>query len=67
MQTLDVSVTEYCHQCRKHTRWEPVRGGKALKCDECGDRYPCAHKCAHEDCALVARDGRNPGTVRRQT
>jgi len=49
------AVTEYCHECRNYTRWEPVRGGKALKCEGCGERYPCAHACKHADCALVKK------------
>lgn len=43
---------ELCHTCNEVTDWEPVRGGKALKCTGCGQRFPCrSTRCGHEDCA----------------
>ena len=38
-------------KCRtKKTRWIAGRGGKFSRCEECGDRFPCARACDHIDC-----------------
>ncbi len=42
---------EKCHRCDRETDWIPIRGGRALKCAGCGDRFPCRHACDHFDCA----------------
>lgn len=40
----------WCHSCAARTRWVLGRGGQHLKCEGCGDRFPCAHACKHLDC-----------------
>lgn len=30
-----------------------VRGGKRVRCTNCGDVFPCAHDCDHRDCDWV--------------
>jgi len=35
---------------------EPMRGGKRVRCSECGDEFPCQSACAHLDCE-AARQG----------
>lgn len=41
---------EYCHKCKKETSW--ILRGKRLKCEGCGDVYPCRSSCEHLDCQL---------------
>ena len=44
------SDREHCHRCNAETNWKPNRSGTALKCEGCGDRFPCAGSCGHFDC-----------------
>lgn len=45
---------ERCKKCGwRKTKWIAGRGGQFSRCEECGDRFPCAMSCAHEDCAEV--------------
>lgn len=63
--TLDVTrdpLVTMCHRCGRVTCWTIARGGRALRCSGCGDRYPC-RSCQHLDCAqaraeLVVEPGR---------
>lgn len=43
---------EYCHRCNCETNWRSTRS-KSLKCEGCGDIFPCpkSRKCGHFDCA----------------
>lgn len=41
-----------CHRCNRVTRWVPMRGAR-VKCEGCGDVFPCHHTCAHADCAIA--------------
>ncbi len=42
---------EFCHKCNADTKWVPLRqGSKRVKCEGCGDVYPCRSKCDHLDC-----------------
>lgn len=42
---------EFCHKCNRDTKWVPMRkGSKRVKCEGCGDVYPCRSKCDHLDC-----------------
>lgn len=45
-----------CHACERVTRWSPVRGGRRLRCEGCGDVFPCRHACEHLDCAEARAD-----------
>lgn len=40
---------EFCHKCGKVTLWVANRTGTQLRCDSCGDKFPCK-KCEHIDC-----------------
>lgn len=42
---------EFCYRCNAVTTWSPVRGGARLRCEGCGDVFPCKHACEHRDCA----------------
>lgn len=45
---------EFCHRCCRVTEWRPIKGGQALRCAVCGDRFPCpSSRCGHADCAQV--------------
>jgi hypothetical protein len=42
---------ELCHWCAAETRWLADPRRPHLRCEGCGDVYPCAHRCRHLDCA----------------
>lgn len=57
---------ELCHKCDKVTLWRPDKSGKRLKCDDCGDVFPCKSKrCGHEDCKEF-RNGDTGAKVREE-
>jgi hypothetical protein len=44
-------------KCRRgQHRDRVVRGGRRLRCTECGDEFPCRHNCDHVDCAEARTD-----------
>jgi hypothetical protein len=51
-------ITTRCHKCKRPTQWVPGRGGRFSRCSECGDRFPCAHECAHVDCKAERADAK---------
>ena len=56
----------YCHRCRRETEWRARRrDAKHLRCEGCGDVFPCRSRCGHLDCeearaAAAARSGSSP-------
>lgn len=55
----------YCHQCERVTRWLPVRRGRRIRCEGCGDTFPCgARRCGHLDCNDARRERRAERTDR---
>ncbi len=45
-----------CHRCERVTRWVLARGGRRLRCEGCGDAFPCARRCEHLDCEAARAD-----------
>ena len=39
----------------KH-RDKPLRGGRRVRCEVCGDEYPCGGECQHLDCRAARED-----------
>lgn len=52
----------WCHRCGVETNWKPVRGGKRLACEGCGDKFPCSRPCVHIDCAEARNDHHHSDT-----
>ena len=51
---------DFCHKCNTETAWKPAgRTDSYLKCEGCGDRFPCAKArgCNHLDCAMEHANG----------
>jgi len=40
----------YCHRCKRHTTWSGR--GFFIKCEGCGEPFPCPGECSHADCAV---------------
>lgn len=50
-------MRELCHKCDRVTVWsQPRKNSKRVKCEGCGDVFPCAHKCKHIECLANGRD-----------
>lgn len=64
-------IRGYCHRCAAVHLWAPLRGGQALRCEGCGDRFPCrSQSCGHLDCEqaraeLATATTDHPGALAR--
>lgn len=48
------TFTVDCQKCGTRTHWTQHRVFQ--RCDICGDRFPCARICGHQDCAEYRTD-----------
>lgn len=46
-----------CRRGQHRDKW--LRGHKRVKCENCGDEFPCGHPCQHLDCDLARQDTSN--------